>query len=80
MVVGGGALAAILIADLIERRQNALAVLRGFTENLRHEIKRRVGEARQIRVTVNLENFAQQKIIFAQRRSVDRHRSPPSAY
>ncbi len=55
------ALAAFLVADAIERRQNVLAEFCGFREHRFEQIGRGVGKARQIVVAIDVKYVGQQE-------------------
>src|SRR6185312_7158750 len=73
----GAADAAFAVAGAVERGQNLLAELRRLAQNGFDNIGRGVGKARQITVTVEMEDVVQQEQRVIHWRLVGRHRQSP---
>jgi hypothetical protein len=68
-----GALAADLVADLVERRQHLGRELPGLFQDRLDQVGSRVGEARQIRVAADVEDVVEDELGFAHRRGIGGH-------
>ena len=74
-----GALAAFLVADAVERGQHLLAELGGLAEDRLDDVGRRIGEAGQVGIAVDVEDVVQQELHVFDRRLVARHGLDPPA-
>ena len=73
----GMAAAAFLVADAIERGQHVLAEFRRLAEHGGDQIRRRIGEAGQVVVALDMEDVGQQEHDVVDRSFVARHDLPP---
>ena len=67
------ALAALLVADAIERREHVLAEFRRFGEHRFDQVGRGIGKARQVVVAIDVKHIAQQEHHVVDGRLVGRH-------
>src|SRR5262249_7544313 len=68
-----GTLAADLVADLVQRREHLGREFAGFFEDGFDEIRRRIGEAGEVRVAADVEDVVEDEQGFADRRGVGGH-------